>query len=151
MDQQRAFALREQRARIYRLATDNPSLTVDLLTPELAKLGHSLRGLSRSCAGVRAPAQPRQPDVPRMENRGWKYYEQQKLGRVCRTTSAKVANENLEDHPAAGAVSAVVRKNPPDVARSDGLMENSFRLWPTRSSPSPSYELGALPTIGASA
>lgn len=37
-DQMRAFALREQKARIFQLAADNPSLTVDLMKEELQKI-----------------------------------------------------------------------------------------------------------------
>ena len=38
MDQQRVLYLREQKKRIHQLAQENPSLTVDLMGDELAKL-----------------------------------------------------------------------------------------------------------------
>src|SRR4051794_34517903 len=43
MDQQRFLYLREQKQRIHQLAQDNPSLTVELMQDELAKLDGLIR------------------------------------------------------------------------------------------------------------
>ena len=111
MDQQRAFALREQRARIYRLATDNPSLTVDLLTPELAKLDtlyEDFLDLALVCAS--SEKHLGSFDVPRMEN-SWKYYEQQKVEFKPNDQRYKVATKNLEVITQRMERLAQVRKN----------------------------------------
>jgi hypothetical protein len=128
MDQQRAFALREQRTRIYHLATDNPSLTVELLTPELAKLDtlyEDFLDLALVCG--RSEKHLGSFDVPRMEN-SWKYYEQQKVEFKPSDQRYKVATKNLEVITQRMDRLAQVRKNLQTSRGQMDLMENSFRL-----------------------
>ena len=127
-DQQRAFQLREQRARIYQLAKENPSLTVELLEPEMAKLD-ALYEDFLDLAGVcgRSERHLASFDVATME-RSWKYYEKQLKAFPASDQRYEVAKKNLEVITQRGQRLDQVRKNLQTSRGQMDLMENSFRL-----------------------
>ncbi len=127
-DQQRAFALREQRLRIYQLAKENPSLTVELLEPELAKLEtlyEDFLDLGLGCG--RSERHLASFDLVAME-RSWKFYEKQKKEFSPSDQRHQVAAKNLEVIKARNQRLDQVRKNLQTSRGQMDLMENSFRL-----------------------
>ncbi len=127
-DQMRAAGLRDQRARIQQLASENPSLTVDLLTAELAKLDalyEDFLDLALVCA--RCERHLTSFDVPALE-RSWRMYEQQVKQYEESDTRHEVARKNLDvlkqRHERLGRVG----KNLQTARGQMDLMENSFRL-----------------------
>ncbi len=127
-DQQRAFQLREQRTRIYQLAQDNPSLTVELLEPELAKLDalyEDFIDLAAVCG--RSERHLASFDVPSMQ-KSWKYYESQKKTFPASDQRHEVASKNLEVISLRMQRLEQVRKNLQTSRGQMDLMENSLRL-----------------------
>jgi hypothetical protein len=127
-DQQRAFNLREQRTRIYQLAKDNPSLTVELLEPEMAKLDNLYEDfLDLALVCGRSERHLGSFDTATME-RTWKYYEKQTKDFKDGDQRHKVAAKNLEVIGQRMQRLEQVRKNLQTARGQMDLMENSFRL-----------------------
>ncbi len=127
-DQARAMALREQRARIDQLASDNPSLTVELLTAELGKLDalyEDFLDLALVCA--RCERHLGSFDVAGME-RSWQNYEWQMKQFPESDARHQVARKNLEVLKQRAGRLDRVRKNLQTARGQMDLMENSFRL-----------------------
>jgi hypothetical protein len=128
VDQQRAFNLREQRKRIYQLAQDNPSLTVELLEPEMGKLDalyEDFIDLALTCG--RAERHLGSFDVASMEGT-WKHYERQTKEFKESDQRHQVAKKNLEVISQRMQRLEQVRKNLQTSRGQMDLMENSFRL-----------------------
>jgi hypothetical protein len=127
-DQMRAFALREQKARIFQLAIDNPSLTVDLMKDELDKIDKLLEDfLDLAAVCARCETHVQSFDLNAL-NASYALYQQQ--AQYYRPTDKRrsVAEKNLE-------VLTQRRKRYEDLLRSlemargqMDLMENTFRL-----------------------
>ena len=127
-DQQRAFQLREQRLRIYQLAKDNPSLTVELLEPEMAKLDtlyEDFLDLGLACG--RSELHLGSFDVPAME-RSYRFYEKQQKDFKSGDQRHQVAGKNLEVITQRMARLDQMRKNLQTSRGQMDLMEQSFRL-----------------------
>lgn len=127
-DQQRAFNLREQRKRIYQMAQDNPSLTVELLEPEMSKLDalyEDFLDLGLTCG--RSERHLGSFDVANME-RTWKFYEKQTKEFAELDQRHQVASKNLEVINQRMQRLDQVRKNLQTARGQMDLMENSFRL-----------------------
>jgi hypothetical protein len=128
MDQQRALYLREQKNRIHELAKENPSLTVDLMKDELAKLDGLLDdfiGLAMECA--RAERHLASFDLRAMEA-SWNVYRGQVQQMPAGDKRRAVAKKNME-------VLEQRRKRWDDLKKSSQtargqmeLMENTFKL-----------------------
>lgn len=127
-DQQRALYLREQKDRIHQLAKENPSLTVDLMHEELAKLDGLLDdfiGLAMECA--RAERHLASFDLRSMEA-SWNVYRGQVQQMPAGDKRRAVAKKNME-------VLEQRRKRWDDLKKSSQtargqmeLMENTFKL-----------------------
>jgi hypothetical protein len=127
-DQMRAAALRDQRVRIQQLASENPSLTVDLLTVELAKLDalyEDFLDLALVCA--RCERHIGTFDIAGLD-RSWRAYEQQVKQFEESDTRHEVARKNLDVLKQRHERLARVRKNLQTARGQMDLMENSFRL-----------------------
>jgi hypothetical protein len=127
-DQARAAALRDQRGRIYQLAAENPSLTVELMQDELAKLDDLLEDfLELALVCARSENQLRSFDVPALQ-RSWQYYQDQ-VRRFPETDERrKVAEKNLEVIAQRKNRMDAMQKNLQTSRGHMDLMENSFRL-----------------------
>jgi len=95
-DQARATALRDQRARIQQLAADNPTIAVDLLKDELAKLDGLLEDfLDLAIVCGRCETQLRGFDVVDLQRR-WQFYQDQVKHFPKGDKRSDVAAKNLE-------------------------------------------------------
>jgi hypothetical protein len=127
-DQARAAALGDQRRRIRELAAENPSLTVELMQDELAKLDALLDDfieLALVCA--RSENQLRTFDVPSLQ-RSWQYYQQQIKQYPEKDERRQVAMKNLEVISQRKNRMDEMQKNLQTARGHMDLMENSFRL-----------------------
>ncbi len=127
-DQQRALLLRQQKQRILQLAADNPSLTVDLMRDELAKIDSLLEDfLDLAAVCARCEAHVQSFDLASLDASQQLY--RQRIGAYKPTDQRRgVAEKNLE-------VLTQRRKRYEDLLRSletargqMDLMENTFRL-----------------------
>ena len=127
-DQARARGLRDQRARIQQLATDNPSLAVDLLKGELAKLDGLLEDfLDLALVCNRCENQLRGFDVVDLQRR-WQFYQDQVRHFPKGDKRAEVAAKNLEVLMQRKNRMDAMQKNLQTARGHMDLMENSFRL-----------------------
>ncbi len=127
-DQARAAALRDQRTRIYQLAADNPSLTVELMQDELAKLDALIEDfLELALVCARCENQLRSFDVPALQ-RSWQYYQQQIKQYPEKDERRQVAMKNLEVISQRKSRMDEMQKNLQTARGHMDLMENSFRL-----------------------
>jgi len=127
-DQARAAALRDQRARIYQLAAENPSLTVDLMKDELAKLDDLLEDfLELALVCARCENQLRNFDLSAAQ-RSWQFYQQQMKSFPEVDDRHRVAQKNLEVLEQRKARMDSMQKNLQTARGHMDLMENSFRL-----------------------
>ncbi len=127
-DQQRAMALRDQKGRILQLAADNPSLTVDLMRTELAKIDSLLEDfLDLAAVCARCETHVTSFDLASLDASQQLY--RQRIAALKPTDQRRaVAEKNLE-------VLTQRRKRYEDLLRSletargqMDLMENTFRL-----------------------
>jgi hypothetical protein len=127
-DQGRANALRDQRARINTLAAENPSLTVDLMKDELAKLDGLLEDfLDLAMVCGRCEQQLRGFDLTALQ-RSWQFYEDQ-VKRLPKGDQRRVvAEKNLEVLAQRKNRMDAMQKNLQTARGHMDLMENSFRL-----------------------
>jgi hypothetical protein len=127
-DQVRAFALREQKARIFQVAAENPSLTAELMTEELLRIDRLLEDfLDLGVMCTRCESHLQSIDLPRLDASLQSYKAQIdyfKPGDKRRS----VAQKNLE-------VLTQRRRRFDDLQHTLGtargqmdLMENTFRL-----------------------
>ncbi len=127
-DQQRAIQLREQKMRMLQLATDNPSLTVELMKEELSKIDGLLEDfLSLALVCARCERHIGSFDFDAL-NRKWQSYQNQIREFPEGDRRRDVAEKNIE-------VLSQRRKRYDDLRRSlqtargqMDLMENTFRL-----------------------
>ncbi len=127
-DQQRAAALRDLRARIYQLAVENPSLTVDLMKDELGKLDDLLEDfLDLALVCARCETQLRGFDVVASQ-RSAQYYEEQVKVHPERDKRHEVARKNLEVISQRRERMDAMYRNLQTARGHMDLMENSFRL-----------------------
>ncbi|MFO0759164.1 MAG: hypothetical protein U0359_21910 [Byssovorax sp.] len=128
MDQSRALYLREQKARIFQLAKENPSLTVDMMKEELAKLDDLLDDfISLAMESARAERHLASFDLRAMEA-SWNVYRGQVQQMPEGDKRRAVAKKNME-------VLEQRRKRWDDLKKSAQtargqmeLMENTFKL-----------------------
>jgi hypothetical protein len=127
-DQGRAAALRDQRTRIYQLAAENPSLTVDLMQDELAKLDDLLEDfLELALVCARCETQLGGFDLPALQ-RSWQFYEEQVKRYPPRDDRHEVAEKNLEVLRQRRERMDAMKKSLQTARGHMDLMENSFRL-----------------------
>jgi hypothetical protein len=127
-DQARATALRDQRARIYQLANDNPSLAVDLMKSELEKLDGLLEDfLDLAIVCGRCETQLRGFDVVDLQRR-WQFYQDQVKHFPKGDKRSEVAAKNLEVLNQRRNRMDAMQKNLQTARGHMDLMENSFRL-----------------------
>jgi hypothetical protein len=127
-DQLRATALRDQRARITQLATDNPTLAVDLMTDELSKLDGLLEDfLDLAIVCGRCETQLRGFDVVDLQRR-WQFYQDQVKHFPKGDKRSEVAAKNLEVLNQRRNRMDAMQKNLQTARGHMDLMENSFRL-----------------------
>jgi hypothetical protein len=127
-DQARAAALRDQRARIYQLAAENPSLTVDLMRDELAKLDDLLEDfLELALVCMRCENQLRGFDVTALQ-RSFSFYQEQAKRYPERDERRQVAEKNIEVIQQRKNRMEAMQKNLQTARGHMDLMENSFRL-----------------------
>lgn len=127
-DQSRALLLRDQRARIMDLAKENPSLTVELMRDELAKLDELLEDfldLATVCA--RSERQLQGFDIPAL-NKSWQQYEKQVKNYKQGDKRRDVAQKNLEVLSQRRERMDAMQRNLQTARGHMDLMENSFRL-----------------------
>jgi hypothetical protein len=127
-DQHRAAGLRDQRARIYQLASDNPSLTVELMKDELAKLDGLLEDfLDLALVCGRCEQQLRGFDLVAMQ-RSWQFYDDQVKRFPEGDKRRQVAVKNLEVLGQRKNRMDAMQRNLQTARGQMDLMENSFRL-----------------------
>ena len=127
-DQARATALRDQRARIQQLAADNPTIAVDLLKDELAKLDGLLEDfLDLAIVCGRCETQLRGFDVVDLQRR-WQFYQDQVKHFPKGDKRGEVAAKNLEVLNQRKNRMDVMQRNLQTARGHMDLMENSFRL-----------------------
>jgi hypothetical protein len=127
-DQARAHALRDQRARINQLAADNPSLAVDLMKDELAKLDALLEDfLDLAIVCARCETQLRGFDVVDLQRR-WQFYQDQVSRFPKNDKRNDVAAKNLEVLAQRKNRMEAMQRNLQTARGHMDLMENSFRL-----------------------
>jgi hypothetical protein len=127
-DQARAAALRDQRTRIYQLAAENPSLTVDLMKDELAKLDDLLEDfLELALVCARCETQLAAFDLPAL-SRSWQFYQDQVKRYPARDDRREVAEKNLEVLQQRRDRMEAMKKSLQTARGHMDLMENSFRL-----------------------
>jgi hypothetical protein len=127
-DQSRAGALRDQRVRIYQLAAENPSMGVDMMTSELAKLDALFEDyLDLAIVCGRCERQLAGFDLVALQ-RSWQTYSAQ-LERFPKGDSRRdVAEKNLQVLAERRNRMDAMQRNL-QVARGHmDLMDNSFRL-----------------------
>jgi hypothetical protein len=128
MDQQRTMYLREQKERIHQLARENPSLTVDLMKDELAKLDGLLEdfiALALECA--RAERHLASFDLRAMEN-SWNAYRGQVQQMPAGDRRRAVAKKNMEVLEQRRKRWDDLRKSSQTARGQMELMENTFKL-----------------------
>jgi len=127
-DQTRAHALRDQRARIYQLAAENPSLAMDLMKDELAKLDALLEDyLDLAIVCARCESQLRGFDLVDLQRRG-QFYQDQVAHFPKGDRRSEVAQKNLEVLAARKNRMEAMQRNLQTARGHMDLMENSFRL-----------------------
>ena len=127
-DQARATGLRDQRARIQQLAADNPTIAVDLLKDELAKLDGLLEDfLDLAIVCGRCETQLRGFDVVDLQRR-WQFYQDQVKHFPKGDKRSDVAAKNLEVLNQRKNRMDVMQRNLQTARGHMDLMENSFRL-----------------------
>jgi hypothetical protein len=127
-DQARAAALRDQRTRIYQLAVENPSLKVELMKDELAKLDDLLEDfLELALVCARCENQLGGFDIPALQ-RSWQYYQEQLKHYPARDERHAVAEKNLEVLRQRRDRMEAMKKSLQTARGHMDLMENSFRL-----------------------
>jgi hypothetical protein len=127
-DQARATALRDQRARIYQLAADNPSLAADLMKDELTKLDALLEDyLDLAIVCARCETQLRGFDVDDLRRR-WQFYQEQVKRFPKVDKRHEVAEKNMEVLSQRKNRMEAMQKNLQTARGHMDLMENSFRL-----------------------
>jgi hypothetical protein len=127
-DQARAAALADQRKRIYQLAAENPSLTVEMMQDELAKLDalqEDFLELALVCA--RSENQLRGFDLAALD-RSWQFYKDQVKRYPEKDQRSEVARKNLEVLLQRKNRMEAMQKNLQTARGHMDLMENSFRL-----------------------
>ena len=128
MDQQRVLYLREQRKRIHQLAQENPSLTVDLMGEELAKLDGLLDDfieLALQC--TRGERHIATIDVRSMEN-SWHLYRGQVEQMPEGDKRRAVAKKNMQVLEQRRNRWEELRKSAQTARGQMDLMENTFKL-----------------------
>ena len=127
-DQARATVLRDQRARILQLAAENPSLTVDLMQEEIAKLESLLEDfLDLALVCARCERQLQGFDIPALQ-RSWVSYENQVERYREGDKRREVAQKNLEVLAQRRNRMEAMERNLQTARGHMDLMENSFRL-----------------------
>jgi hypothetical protein len=126
--QMRAAALRDQAIRIRQLAAENPSLTVDLMQSELAKLD-ALFGEYLDLVTVcgRCERQLQTFDVMAMQ-RSWQQYSEQTTRFKKGDPRREVAEKNLEVLGQRKTRMDAMQRSVQTARGHMDLMENSFRL-----------------------
>jgi hypothetical protein len=128
MDQQRVVYLREQKKRIHQLAQENPSLTVDLMGDELAKLDGLLDDfmeLALQC--TRGERHIATIDVRSMEN-SWHLYRGQVEQMPEGDKRRAVAKKNMAVLEQRRNRWEELRKSAQTARGQMDLMENTFKL-----------------------
>lgn len=128
MDQQRVLYLREQRKRIHQLAAENPSLTVDLMGDELAKLDGLLddfTDLALEC--TRGERHLATIDLRSMEN-SWHLYRGQVEQMPEGDKRRAVAKKNMQVLEQRRNRWEDLRKSAQTARGQMDLMENTFKL-----------------------
>ena len=128
MDQQRVLYLREQKQRIHQLAQENPSLTVDLMGEELAKLDGLLDDfmeLALQC--TRGERHIATIDVRSMEN-SWHLYRGQVEQMPEGDKRRAVAKKNMAVLEQRRNRWEELRKSAQTARGQMDLMENTFKL-----------------------
>lgn len=128
MDQQRVLYLREQKNRIHQLAKENPSLTVDLMGEELAKLDGLLDDfieLALEC--TRGERHLATIDLRSMEN-SWHLYRGQVEQMPEGDKRRAVAKKNMQVLEQRRKRWDELRKNAQTARGQMDLMENTFKL-----------------------
>lgn len=128
MDQQRVLYLREQKKRIHQLAQENPSLTVDLMGEELAKLDGLLDDfmeLALQC--TRGERHIATIDVRSMEN-SWHLYRGQVEQMPEGDKRRAVAKKNMAVLEQRRNRWEELRKSAQTARGQMDLMENTFKL-----------------------
>ena len=127
-DQARAAALSDQRRRIYQLAAENPSLTVEMMKDELVKLDALLEDfLELALVCARSENQLRGFDLAALD-RSWHFYEEQVRRYPERDQRREVAEKNLDVLRQRKNRMEAMQKNLQTARGHMDLMENSFRL-----------------------
>jgi hypothetical protein len=128
MDQQRVLYLREQKERIYQLARDNPSLTVELMQDELAKLDSLIRDFIELALGcTRAERHLESFDLKSMEN-SWHVYRGQVERMPEGDKRRAVAKKNIEVLEQRRNRWDDLKKSAQTARGQMELMENTFKL-----------------------
>lgn len=128
MDQQRVVYLREQKARIHQLASDNPSLTVELMEGELAKLDGLIEDFTElALRCTRAERHLASFDLKAMEN-SWHLYRGQVERMPEGDKRRAVAKKNMEVLEQRRKRWEELQKNAQTARGQMELMENTFRL-----------------------
>ena len=128
MDQQRVLFLREQKKRIHQLATENPSLTVELMGDELAKLDGLLDDfteLALEC--TRGERHLATIDLRSMEN-SWHLYRGQVEQMPEGDKRRAVAKKNMQVLEQRRNRWEDLRKSAQTARGQMDLMENTFKL-----------------------
>jgi hypothetical protein len=127
-DQRRVGSLHEQKARIHQLALDNPSLTVELLQPELEKLDALLSDfLNLALQCTRAERHLESFDLKSMEN-AWRAYKGQVEGMPPGDKRRAVAKKNMEVLEQRRNRWDELKKSVQTARGQMDLMENTFKL-----------------------
>ena len=128
MDQQRAAYLREQKDRIFQLARENPSFTVELLKSELTKLDGLIEDfidLALQC--TRAERHLASFDMKAMEQ-SWQFYRVQVEQMPEGDKRRAVAKKNMEVLEQRRNRWDELRKSSQTARGQMDLMENTFKL-----------------------
>ena len=127
-DQARAAALADQRKRIYQLAAENPSLTVEMMKDELVKLDALLEDfLELALVCARSENQLRGFDLAALD-RSWHFYQDQVKRYPEKDQRREVAEKNLDVLKQRKNRMEAMQKNLQTARGQMDLMENSFRL-----------------------
>lgn len=127
-DQARAVALRDQRSRIHQLAAENPTVAVDLMKSELAKMDALLEDyLDLGIVCARCERQLAGIDLVALQ-RSWQAYSAQ-LERFPKGDSRReVAEKNLQVLAERKNRMEAMQRNLQTARGQMDLMDNSFRL-----------------------
>lgn len=128
MDQQRVLYLREQKKRIHQLAAENPSLTVDLMGEELAKLDglvEDFTDLALEC--TRGERHLATIDLRSMEN-SWHLYRGQVEQMPEGDKRRAVAKKNMQVLEQRRNRWDELKKSAQTARGQMDLMENTFKL-----------------------